>query len=206
MEYKHIIFDLDGTLIDTEAAVLKTWQCTLQEYHYEYTLEELRIVLGISLQKTLKQLKLVVDDQFEKRWMENYGRFAVTADFFEGAKEMLMELKKRGYSLGIVTSRSKDEYSAYFQKFHLEAVFDRIVLADDTEQHKPDPAPLYKYMELEQTEPSSCMYIGDMPTDIECANRAGITSGLVTWNGSGILCGEAQFIVRSPEELLQMLL
>lgn len=206
MKYKHIIFDLDGTLIDTEEAVLKTWQFTLKEYRYNYSLEELEVVLGITTRKALEKLGVTVNDQFERKWVNNYQKFAKEVSFFAGIKEMLLNLKEQGYSLGIVTSRCKEEYDNYFCTFHLETMFDLIVCADDTKKHKPNPEPLYKYIELAETESSSCIYIGDMPTDIACANNAGIASGLVTWNHSGVLCRDADYIFRLPEELLDRLL
>lgn len=205
MEYKHIIFDLDGTLIDTEHAVLKTWQFTLKEYHYEYSLEELHPVLGITTPKALEYLKVSVDENYQEKWMKNYGEFCREADFFTGTKEMLRELADRGYQLGIVSSRCRQEYNAYFGGFHLEDLFDRILLADDTKRHKPDPEPICKYAEWEGVPVSACIYVGDMPTDIACANSAGAASGLAAWNRSGILCREADFIFRSPEELLELL-
>lgn len=205
MKFKHVIFDLDGTLIDTEEAVLKTWQFTLKEYYSEFSIEELRVVLGITTQKALKMLGVLADSRFEEKWMANYGKFAGKADFFDGTKEMLQSLKEQGHLLGVVTSRCQDEYDRYFHAFHLEKIFDRIVLADDTEKHKPDPQPLYKYMELEKAEVSSCIYVGDMLTDIDCANRAGMASGLVTWNHSGVLCENASYTFHTPEELLGIL-
>lgn len=206
MKYKHIIFDLDGTLIDTEEAVLKTWQFTLKEYDCNYSLNELRIVLEITTREALKKLNAVTDDKFEKRWRQNYRKFAGEVTFFYGTKEMLLLLKEGGCSLGIVTSRCKDEYNDYFRTFNLESIFDVIVCADDTKKHKPSPELIYKYAELAETEPKSCIYIGDMPTDIECANRANIASGLVTWNNSGISCDNADYTFRSPEELLAILI
>lgn len=202
MEYKHIIFDLDGTLIDTEESVLNTWRFTLGEYNYDYSLEDLRTVLGVTTRKALEQLNVKVDEKFEKRWIRNYRNFAGDATFFNGVKDMLMVLRGQGYSLGIVTSRCKDEYNDYFHSFNLESLFDLIVCADDTEKHKPNPEPLYKYTQLAKTELDSCIYIGDMLTDIECANRAGVASGLVAWNNSGVFCKEVDFIFSSPEKLL----
>ena len=206
MKYHTIIFDLDGTLIDTEEAVLKTWQYTLREYHYVYPLEELRGVLGITAKKALESMQIIVDADFEKKWTKNYENYASAAAFFPGIKGMLVKLREQGCSLGIVTSRPREEYRAYFAGFRLEELFDRIVCADDTRKHKPEPEPLYKFMELEHAEEASCIYVGDMPTDLECAKRAGIASGLVLWNHSNILSTEADFLFRTPEELPELLL
>lgn len=206
VKYHNLIFDLDGTLIDTENAVLKTWQLTLKEYHYRYSLDELRRVLGITTKNALNLLHVTVDTYFEQNWMKNYEKFAGEAKFFTGAKEMLSTLKSAGCSLGVVTSRCRKEYHDYFGSFHLEELFDRIVCADETTKHKPNPDPIYKYAELEKVELSACIYIGDMPTDIECAKRAGIAAGLVLWNHSGILCRDADFLFRTPDELLELLL
>lgn len=206
LPYHNLIFDLDGTLIDTENAVLKTWQLTLKKYHYRYSLDELRCVLGITTKSALNLLHVTVDAYFEQNWMKNYERFAAEADFFPGTKEMLSALKSCGCSTGVVTSRCRKEYNDYFGIFHLEKLFDRIVCADDTARHKPDPAPLYKYAKLEKADLSACIYIGDMPTDMECAKKAGIAAGLVLWNHSGILCREADFLFRTPDELLELLL
>lgn len=206
MKYTHLIFDLDGTLINTEEPILKTWQFTLKEYDYSFALEKLKSILGITTKKALEILEVTVDADFEKKWTENYGKFAAEADFFPGTKEMLLELKEHGYFLGVVTSRSVEEYNAYFQKFHLEELFDCIVCADATKKHKPDPEPIYKYAELTKADLSSCIYIGDMPTDMKCAKSAGISAGMVQWNHSEIVCREADHLFRSPEELLKRLL
>jgi HAD superfamily hydrolase (TIGR01549 family) len=214
MKFKHIIFDLDGTLIDTEEAVLKTWQFTLKEYRYDYSLDELKIVLGITTRKALEKLNAAVDEDFEKQWMRNYRKVADKMVFFDGVKEMLLSLKEQGCSLGIVTSRCRDEFNDYFRSFNLEELFTIIVCSDDTEKHKPDPEPLYKYAELANTDlescigdmpTESCIYIGDMPTDIECANLAGIASGLITWNNAGVICQEAKFTFSCPKEISDML-
>lgn len=202
-ERPHIIFDLDGTLIDTEKAVLETWRYTLKDYSYEFTRKELQAVLGIVPGQALKQLKVSVDPQFWDLWQENYLLFAEGAAFFDGVEKMLQTLKQKGYALGIVTSRTREEYETYFSDFHLERYFDVVILADDTERHKPDPEPLIQYAKEVQIPLESCIYIGDMPTDIECANRAGIRSGLVQWNHSGVICPAAGRIFSSPDKLAE---
>lgn len=204
MDFKHYIFDLDGTLIDTEDAILKTWQYTLKEYGYEYSLNEVRVVLGVTTGIGLQRLNAHVDENYTDKWQTNYEKYSTEADFFDGAKEMLKLLKDRGCSLGIVSSRSKTEYKRFFESFNLESFFTTIVLEEDTREHKPNPEPLFKYIELTGADKDTCIYIGDMPTDIQCANDAGVISGLVTWNGSDVFCDEAKMIFRDPKEICDL--
>ena len=204
MQYNHIVFDLDGTLIDTENAILKNWQYTLETYGHKYSLENLRIVLGIPTLDALKLLEASVDQDFENKWIQNYSKFSDQTEFFPGAEDMLKFMKKSGFHLGIVTSRKRTEYESYFRKFNLKQIFELIVCADDTLRHKPDPAPLLYYAEKTGTTPDSNIYIGDMPTDITCANAAGFTSGLVTWNHSPVLEPAADYIFSSAEDLLKL--
>lgn len=204
--YQHIMFDLDGTLIDTEESILETWQTTLSEYQYAVSLEDLHVVIGITTRSALEKLNIHVDETFETRWIQNYRAVANEIMFFDKVQEMLKNLKQLGYQLGVVTSRCRSELNDYFRFLHLDTIFDYIVCADDSEYHKPHPQPLYKYMELANIGPESCMYIGDMPTDIECANQAGITSGLVLWNRCGVLCDEATYMFRTPKDLFDIVM
>lgn len=204
MALKYFIFDLDGTLIDTEQAVLRTWQQTLKEYGYNYTIDKLRCVLGVTTEIGLQKLGAIVDCDYIEKWQANYSFYAKEADYFKETKEMLMLLKEKGCSVGAVSSRCRKEYADYFSGFEFENIFDAVVLEEDTAEHKPNPEPLYKYMELVGANKAECIYIGDMPSDIQCANNAGMISGLVTWNGAGIVCEEAKMLFNSTEEVLAL--
>jgi HAD superfamily hydrolase (TIGR01549 family) len=204
MALKYFIFDIDGTLIDTEQAVLRTWLQTLNEYGYIYSVDEIRCVLGVTTEIGLKRLGATVDSDYTRKWMANYSLYAKEAGYFEGVKELLMLLKEKGCSVGAVSSRSRREYTDFFSGFEFGDIFDEVILEEDTTQHKPMPEPLYKYMELVGADKAECIYIGDMPSDIQAANNAGIVSGLVTWNGSGVVCDEAKMIINSIEDILAL--
>lgn len=70
--------------------------------------------------------------------------------------------------------------------------------------HKPHPEPLLYYAFKTNTRPSSCIYIGDMPTDVASANAAGFASVLVCWNKKTAPNNGAEYIFTSPEELLNL--
>jgi HAD superfamily hydrolase (TIGR01549 family) len=164
---KHFIFDLDGTLIDTEQPVLKTWQKTLSEYGHKFSWSELRCVLGVTTDIGLQRLNVTVDGTFIDSWQVNYAEFAQEATYFDGVREMLLYLKNNGCSVGAVSSRCKKEYQDFFNDFGFEKIFDAVVLEEDTPNHKPHPEPLLKYLQLAKADKSDCIYIGDMPGDVQ---------------------------------------
>lgn len=181
--YRHIVFDLDGTLVDTEKAVLRTWKHTLRDYGFEMPEDKLGPVMGVTTDSGLAALGKGPIPGFAETWVDNYGRFCDDARLFDGIPEMLSRLLNHGFALGIVSSRPRSEYERYFPVFHFERFFDRIVLADDTECHKPNPEPLLRYAELAREEPSRCLYVGDALTDMECAFRAGADGAMALWSG-----------------------
>lgn len=200
MNYKNIIFDVDGTLVDTDKPVLKTWQLTLKEFGFHYSTSQLQMILGITMQAALSKLNIEEKD-FEEKWLKNYGMFADEACLYHGVKSILEYLKENNTSLGIVTSRSRWEFNTYFEKFHFENLFPIIICADDTERHKPLPDPIYKYLELSHSQKSECIYIGDMPTDMKCAENAGISSGFAAWSRTSLSFPKADFRFDLPEDL-----
>lgn len=200
MPYKNIIFDIDGTLVDTDEPVLKTWQLTLDEFGFQYSLSQLQAVLGITTQAALTKLN-INEARFEEKWLSNYRIFAKESRLYDGIESMLGHLKADGIYLGIVTSRRRWELDTYFGNFHFERLFPIIICADDTEKHKPSPEPLYRYLALSRAQKSDCIYIGDMPTDIKCAINAGISSGLALWGRRDALYSEADVRLKSPEDL-----
>ena len=205
MSYTHLIFDLDGTLIDTETAVLQTWQRTLADYGYSFGLEEMRVVLGVTTDIGLARLGAKVDERYAARWQKNYEAFAAQCDYFPGAKAMLLRLRQMGCHLGAVSSRSRREYDRCFAGFDFDQLMETVVLEEDTQKHKPDAEPLLKYMELAHARAEDCLYVGDMPTDALCARSAGVAAGLVRWNGSAVDTSAADFVFSTPDDLLRLL-
>ena len=104
MRHQHIVFDLDGTLIDTENAVLRSWQLTASDFGLMRTAEQCRGALGVSNETGLERLGITDDGSFMRRWVEHYAKLAPSTHWFEGAEKMLDDLSGAGFTLGIVTS------------------------------------------------------------------------------------------------------
>ena len=204
MKYQNIIFDLDGTLIDTEEAVLKTWQYTLQEYGFYYMLNDLQIVLGVTEQAALQALNIRPDEDFSSRWMHNYALFGKESKYFFGIEETLECLKQSDRTVGVVTSRYRSECDLFFPHLQFDRYFSLLICADDTKRHKPYPDPLEKYMSRMNICPQDCIYIGDMPTDIQCANAAFTASGHAVWGKKDKKRAKfADYIFYRPSEICE---
>ena len=108
-KYKHIIFDIDGTLIDTEEAILQSLQDTVHEIlHKDIEKSELRFALGIPGSMTLRTLGITDTEHANSRWNEHLLKYKSRIRLFDGIPQLLGNLKMNGYRLGIVTSKTRD--------------------------------------------------------------------------------------------------
>lgn len=202
--YKHIVFDVDGTLIDTEFAVLHSLQDILKDVlGQKFSLKELEFTLGITGENALKQLKVTDIQKTLELWNEKLELYKDKVVVFEGIKDLLQTLTKREYQLGIVTSKTRNEYKVEVTPFELDKYFDIIICADDTSNHKPNPEPLLKYLELSQVDLKEIIYIGDSVYDYECATSANIDFAFAKW-GNKRQNIDAKYILESSMDLLNI--
>lgn len=182
MKYPHVVFDVDGTLLDTERSVLLSLRDTLREAAgRDYPLAELEFSLGIPGADALKLLDIPNVPAVLARWEELLERYRDADRVFDGVPELLAALKDSGRCLGVVTSRTRAEFDQDFSRWGLASYFQAVVTADDTDLHKPCPDPLLKYMELAGAAAADVLYIGDSGHDARCAQAAGVDFGLAGW-------------------------
>ena len=112
MKYKHIVFDIDGTLIDTEYAVLHSLQETIKELSgREIPCSELRFALGITGTDALKKLEIKDTSYAIELWDKNMRNYTNTIKVFDGIIELLKNLLSLDYKMGIVTSKTREEFT-----------------------------------------------------------------------------------------------
>ena len=97
---------------------------------------------------------------------------------FEGIAPLLEELRRREVKLGLVSSKTREQYARTFQRLGFDDAFVQIICADLTEKHKPYPEPIEKFFELTGLPKQGAVYIGDTVHDCACAHGAGIAFGL----------------------------
>ncbi|MFD0959313.1 HAD family hydrolase [Paenibacillus chungangensis] len=204
--YKTIIFDVDGTLIDTERAVLGSLRRMLkQEYGLSYEQDDLAFVLGVPGASVLQRLGAPDVAAANERWNEHMKDFKHTMSIFEGVTELLGELYRRNVRMGIVTSKTKSELRDDFIPFGLMEYLSVAVCASDTSLHKPHPEPLQKFLELSGADPCTSIYIGDTIYDYECARSAGIAFGLALWGAKSREGIHEQHALVSPSDVLTLI-
>lgn len=201
MKYRQIVFDIDGTLLDTEYAVLHSLQDTIMHYTGKtIPTDELTFALGITGEDALYRLGMKDISGALDLWIGKLRGYADTVTVFDGIAELLEKLSAMHLGLGIVTSKTKEEFEREFAMFGIRHYFKTVICADDTTEHKPEPAPLLKYMELSGTGQDQMLYIGDSKYDSMCAESAGIDFALALWGSRGREIG-ADYYLKRPLDL-----
>lgn len=203
MKYKHIIFDIDGTLLDSKYADLHGLQDTLKELKNEVIdMKELTFALGIPSEVALNQLGIKDIPVATKLWNTNLMKYSHTIRLFDGIRELLPELCQKGYRLGIVTSKNPQEFANDFVPQQIDHYFDTVLCVTDSPRPKPYGDPIITYLERTQILPEEAIYIGDTIYDYQCATHAGIDFGLALWGCMNRENIHARYYLDSPKDIL----
>lgn len=205
MNYKHIIFDIDGTMLNTETAdMLATQETFFQLTGEKRELDEFRFSFGIPNSVVFPRLGIEDAGKASLMWAENYRKYHSSIRLFDGIEEVLKELKKRGYILGIVTSKSRQEFNADFATFGLEHFFGTVICVDDSPCPKPHPDPILEYLKRSDAKKPESIYIGDTLYDEQCAHSAGIDFALAVWGTHNREEIKADYFLEAPLEILEL--
>ena len=205
-----ILFDYDGTLMDTNEVVLQSWQHTFRTLRgHEEDPEKIYKTFGEPLVMTLQNTFPEVPVEKSLDVYRTFQREVFTdfVEVFPGMLELLGELKARGYKMGLVTSRTKDTTWAGLEHYDMAKYFDVVITAGDTDKHKPDPAPILITLERIGSAPEEAIMVGDTMFDLLCARNAGVKSVMVDWSitMTDAEKSQADYIIKSAADLLDYL-
>lgn len=204
--FEYVIFDVDGTILDTERAILKSLQQVLQEEGQEYQLDDLRFALGIPGKETLRRLNVSDIERVHPRWSQAVLEFSQEVEVFKDLREVIQTLSESPVKTGIVTSKTKQELIDEFEPFELSSFFEHTICADDTKNHKPDPEPLLVCLDGLNAPKNEAIYIGDSIYDMQCANRAGVKFALALWGAKQTKGFEsADYVLKEPNDILSLI-
>ena len=182
-----VLFDFDGTIMDTNEVIIQSWQETFRTLAGR---EEDRDVLlktfGEPLEYTMRNFFPEVPVEKGLEIYRGYQRdnFLTSIELFPGISELLDELSQRQVKMALVTSRLRHTTEQALDRFDLNKYFGYVVTADDVTKHKPDPQSINIALEKIGSSPEHSLMVGDTLFDIQCAKNAGCRSVFVSWSVS----------------------
>ena len=185
--YTDFVFDIDGTLLDTErTGVLSLIQTIRELTGREVTYEEAYGFFGVPSFQAAGELGYADEAHFAEVWEEHYQELMYLVQPFPGVEAVLTDLKAAGVRLGVVTSRSKLEIAYDPHLAQLLPYFDAVVCSEDSPRHKPYPDPMLAYFAKTGATADATLYIGDTMHDYSCGHSAGCDFALADWKGRGM--------------------
>jgi len=212
MKYKAAIFDIDGTLIDTEKTGVLSLMKTIKELlGLEVSYEQAYKYFGIPSSKVAGILGYQGDHQyFSELWEKYFIELGHLIKPFPGVEDMVIRLHNRGYVTGVVTSRNHFEFNKDPFMHRMRPSFDHIVCAEDSPRSKPHPDPVFKFLEMHnsindvQLTAQDCLFLGDTEHDWQCAHSAGCDFALADWFKRGMQGIAAEYIFTDAYQVLDI--
>jgi phosphoglycolate phosphatase len=173
-----IIFDWDGTLMDSETQIVNSLFGAIADMRLEKrSAEQCRDIIGLGLREAIDALYPGQDDAFLQQFVEHYRRhwFGVShhSELFPGARETLQLLKEAGFLLAVATGKGRVGLDRALSHVGLEGLFDVTRCSDET-QSKPHPQMLEEILQELQIEAHQALMIGDTEYDLHMAKQAGV--------------------------------
>ncbi len=218
-----ILFDLDGTLIDTTDLIYQSYQHALTSVLGEaMTRDELYIGYGQPLPEAFaailahRSVRLPDHEQSEliDRLIVSYRAFNVAhhdvlAREFPGVRSTLTELQHRGFPLGLVTSKARGIGERSLKVAGLDGIFDAAVFMEDSERHKPHPDPIWIALHRlgYRDQPARALYVGDSTHDLQAGRAAGTRTAGALWGPfppESLAAEDPDYLLGSVVELLDL--
>jgi pyrophosphatase PpaX len=211
MRYSTVLFDLDGTLIDSGEIILSSFRhATNTVLGREIPDEVLAGAIGGSnIYDQMRAFDEERVDELVRVYREHNEPLHDDLVAFEGIERLLDRLQGEGRQLGIVTAKRRRTVDLAFGILPLEPYFEVVVTAEQTEQHKPHPEPVLTALERLGSEAADAAFVGDSPFDMGAGKAAGVFTIAVSWGKihpvDRLREAGADTVVHSPEELLDVL-
>lgn len=201
---KAILFDYDGTLRDSRSLIYASLEHTFKAHDLP-TPSKAELAPHIHHHSNVhrelaNEIKL---EDFEREYFAKVDELLPSVGLYEGAQQLLRQLKERGYKLAMVTAAKTA--SEDVKRLGIAEYFDEIVTATDITRHKPDPQGMNLALERLGVKPKAAIYVGDMMTDIYAAQAAkllasvGVTIGMA--NRRELQTAGADYIIDDLAEL-----
>lgn len=205
-----LIFDLDGTVLDTFELIRASFIYTFEKQlpNYQYTEEEIASYFGPVLDETFG--RIVNDANKVQEMIKTYREFNLSnhdrfVSAFPGAKEIISKLKQEGYPMAIMSNKMHDAVAHGLEIVGLLDYFDLVIGSDDVKKVKPDPEGIFRI--LSHFNDKNAIMIGDTAYDMQAAKNADIISIGVTWaltSEDVLLKSGADYLAHSYQDIYNL--
>jgi pyrophosphatase PpaX len=197
-----ILFDLDGTLINTNELIIASYLHTLNTFYpQQFTRKHIVPLMGMRLDETF--LKLVENgplDKLTETYREhNLAHHEEYVYAFDGVVDTVDALYEQGYKLAIVTTKRRSSVELGLKITGLEPYFTTIVTLDDVQHAKPDPEPVLTALDQLGSSAASAVMVGDSQYDIKAGQNAGVMTAAVAWT----IRGKAHLAQFNPDFMVE---
>lgn len=186
-EITTLLFDLDGTLVNTNELIIASFTDTLNHYFPgQYTRKDILPFMGPRLDETFASIDPDrVDEMIAHYRKHNWEHHDLLVTQFDGVYETIESLAQSNYRLAIVTTKKRDIAERGLKLTNLDQIFEVVVTLEDASKTKPDPEPLFKALSRFNANPEDAMMIGDNQHDIMGGKNAGTLTAGVAWSLKG---------------------
>lgn len=207
MKYKAVIYDIDGTILDTADMYMKPLAKIIQtELHKEVYYKDLYPLVAFTGKNVLRKCGFVETelDRLLQEWIAVSNTSGIVSTLYEGFDEVFQVLQEQGIKQAVVSSKDHEQYEFDVILKRLDSFFETKVLSDDTNNHKPHAEPMLLCIDRLGLQKSEVIYIGDTDVDAQCARNAGIAFAYAAW-GPLELNEPADVYLNTPVDILNLI-
>lgn len=205
MNYDAVIYDLDGTVVNTfDMNLYPLMKIVEEELGIEMTYDELMHLTCYDGHGVLNALGISTD--VYPRWVQYVNEYPHPATLFEEIESVIRELDDK-VKQGVASSKRRLQYDIDVVENGMDEYFKAVVLSGDTKHHKPHPEPLLVCAEMLDIDPKRALYIGDSIFDYQAAKAAGMAFGLASWGNISMEgMDDIDWILKTPSDILKAVL
>src|SRR5690625_3202936 len=209
MAIRTVLFDLDGTILDSNELINASFDYTFKQYNYSFTREE---IMGFNGPPLIESFNKIDPDRAEMM-IETYleHNHAIHNDYvqlFPYVIETIEALKDNDIKIGIVTAKMRPGVDLGLALTGLDRYFETIITVDDVVHPKPHPGSVIKAMTALNGEPDSTLMVGDNYHDIQAGQNAGVRTAGVAWSLKGkdyLASYEPTYMLEDMKDLLEII-
>ena len=208
MKIKGVLFDLDGTLVNTTPLILESFRHTFREFGLPVPSDS-ELVAGFGLPMRTAVTAYMPEEMADEFCAYQRTRHDELIEGIDGVAETLAALKQRGIKMAVVTSKKRPAAIRDLDCYDLVKYFDTIIACDDCAENKPLPGPSLMALQQLGLSGAECLAVGDSPFDLQSARGAGCQTAAVRYTSFDwdyiLTEGKPDYVLNKMTDLLTLI-